>query len=597
MARKQQYSAEIKFGGSIEASLKASLDTWQQQFEEVNKAGRAFEAQMRDLDKQLKKAAESGDADAFRRLEKEMQKAERGARQAGAAQRFLVGQFALHKREAEDAAVAEKKLAEEAERAAKAEKKLADETKKAAEKQESLAAAWRHAAAEGFLRTVDSIIDRLGEAIAQMGELAMSTAEWGVAINRTAVTVGATPAAVQRIQQAFAAAGVDAETTNDALVDISERIGEGAADRQSTPAQALRRLGLDPAQLNRQSADSQIEELIRATQGKSAGEANFILRDILGDEAARALLALRTEGAGAFRGRVDNAVTVDTVQLERFSRMMTQLMTNAQLLAAEFFSPIMAAFSDGLGDGAVDMRDLAAQARRLGEAVAKAVPHIIDMAEWFSRSFGGLEGIVSKLAALGAIGGLASVAIKIYSIAEGIKGMVTAIRVARGVAAAGAAAEGAGAAVGAAAAGGGVAARLGATLSRLTPLFGALVSPLGLLAAALGATALAMTVESPEGDTMGGFWGDVFGGRRDLFGELGDAIDFVTGADEVPASVREGAASARAAAGDSAGGTTTNNTADNRQFNIQMNIDGEGNPEATADAAVRRLRAGIQGGM
>lgn len=584
MARRQQYSAEIKFGGSIDASLRQSLDTWQQQFESIGAAGKAFEAQVRDLEKQLKKASDAGDTTAFKRLEQDLHKAERGARQAGAAQRFLVGQYALHKQAAADAA-------DKAEEVAKAEKKLADAAKEAADKQERLADAFRHAAAERFLDTMGGIVDMIGEAVRGMAELGMSTAEWGVNVNRTATTVGATPEAVQRIQQAFAAAGVDAQTTNDALVDISERIGEGATDRDSTPAQALRRLGLDPTQLNRQSADSQIEELIRATQGQSAGEANFVLRDILGDEAARAIMALRTEGSGAFRDRIDNAVTVDTAELERFSRMMTTLMTNAQLVAAEFFSPIMEAFSDELGDGALDMRSLTEQAGRLGDSVAEAVPHIVDLAEWVSRTFGGLEGMATGLAGIAAVGGLASVATNVFSIVQGVRGMIAAVRVAQGVAASGALAEGAGAAAGAASAAGG-AGGLAAVSARVASAFGLLLTPLGLVAAALGAVAAIYTVESPEGETMADFWGS-----GNVLGELADSWRYITGNDgqeELPASVREGTASARAAAGDAtgAGGPTTNttNSQDNRQYNIAITV-------ADAEALEGEIRARTEAGL
>lgn len=586
MARKQQYSAEIKFGGSIEASLRQSLDAWQQQFDHIGSAGKAFEAQMRDLEQQMKKASAAGDTGAFKRLEQDLEKASRGARQAGAAQRFLVGQYGLHKQAAADAAA-------KAEEVADAEKKLAASAKDAADKQERLADAFRHAAADGFMRTMDGIVDKIGEAVSAMGELALSTAEWGVSVNRTAVTVGATPEAVQRIQQAFAAAGVDAETTNDALVDISERIGEGATDRDSTPAQALRRLGLDPNQLNRQSADSQIEELIRATQGKTAGEANFVLRDILGDEAARAIMALRTEGSGAFRGRVDNAVTVDTAELERFSRMMTQLMTNAQLLAAEFFSPIMEAFTDELGAGELDMHNLAEQAARLGESVAKAVPHIIDLAEWVSRTFGGLEGMATGLAGIAAVGGLASVATKVYSIVTGVQGLIAAVRVAQGVAAAGAVAEGASAAAGA----GGLA----ATSGRLATAFGALLSPIGLAAAALAGLAVGFTVDNPEGRDLLDFWGDAWNGAWSgdghVLADVADGIRYVTGNDpseSLPASVREGASAARTAAGDPTGGggssTTTTNNEDNRQFNIAITV-------ADADATEAQLRNAVEGGL
>lgn len=581
MARKQQYSAEIKFGGTIDASLRQSLDTWQQQFEAIGSAGQAFETQIRDLEKQLKKASDAGDGASFKRLEQDLHKAEKGARQAGAAQRFLVGQYALHKQEAEELAEAEKKLAAAA--------------KKAADKQESLAEAFRHAAADGFLRTMDGIVDKIGEAVRAMAELAMGTAEWGVSVNRTAVTVGATPEAVQRIQQAFAAAGVDAQTSNDALVDISERIGEGATDRDSTPAQALRRLGLDPEQLNRQSADSQIEELIRATQGRSAGEANFVLRDILGDEAARAIMALRTEGSTAFRGRVDNAVTVDTAELERFSRMMTELMTNAQLLAASFFSPIMEAFSDELGDGSLDMQNLTEQAGRLGDSVAKAVPHIIDLAEWVSRTFGGLEGMAQGLAGIAAVGGLASVATKVYSIVTGVRALIAAGQAARGVAAVGAVAEGAGAAAGAAGGAGGLA----AVSARVASAFGLLLTPLGLVAAALASVAAIYTVESPEGNTMADFWGDAFSGKSDVLGELADGFRYITGNDgpseELPASVREGGRAARTAAGDETvggGGATTNttNTTDNRQYNIAITV---ADAAATEDEIRRRTEAGL----
>lgn len=613
MAKKQQYAAEIKFGGSIEASLRASVDTWQQQFEQIGAAGKQFEQQMRAIERQMGRTAK--DSSAFGKLEKDLEEATSGARRAAAAQQFLVGKYALHKREAREAAEAEERLTAEAKQAAAAQERLAEEAKKtaeklgaklareaerAADKQERLADAFRHAAAEQFLGTMDGIVDRLFDAGRGMAELMMRTSEWGVAVGRTAQTVGATPATVQRLQQAFAAAGVDAETTNDALVDISERIGEGASDRQSTPAQALRRLGLDPEQLNRQSADSQVEELIRATQGLTAGESNFVLRDILGDEAARALLALRTEGADAFRGRVDNAVTVDTASLERFSRMMTTLMTNAQLLAAEFFGPIAAAFSDTLGDGQLDMAELARHARSLGESAAEWVPPLVEAGKAIFEMLGGLEGTVETVAAIGAGAGVVAFGAKIWSVVTAVQALRAAWVASRAAAAAATAAQvgTAAASAGSAAAGaGGLVAQSG----RLAAAFGLLLGPVGLLAAGIGAAVAAFTLEGPEGDTlaegMGSFWGDVFSGETDLFGELGDAIDHVTGADDVPASVRDGAAAARQAAGDSAPSSTTTST-DNRQYNINVAVDAAGaDPDETGRRTVDRLRGAVQGGL
>ena len=584
----KKIATEIRFGGSIDASLRRSTDKWQRSLDKIADSGKRAQAELKKLEKKARGADKSSAA--YTKLQKKIDRATRAVDKAAGEQKKLVKEYGRHKRAAD--------------KATRASQRLGDSARSTMGRVDRLA---------GSIQT--AFVGAFTGAVAGMGGLLAHTAQWGRQVQLTADTIGATPESVQRIQAAFSAVGVDAETTNDALVDISERLGEAATDTDSSPFKSLRDgLGMSASQiaaLNDMSADAQVEALIRATQGMDAGQANFRLREILGDEAARGVMQYRELGADAFRERIGSAHAVDIAKLNELNAKFTELMQRGQTLAAEFFTPIVDAVLGLVGDGDTNMDDLARSAHELGEDIAEWVPKIADMAKRFFEAVGGVDGIVtglklmgglvvfSKIVSLGA--GLASAlrtaqalvtVIKGGSIASGLASMLglggsaAAASTAAATGTAAAAASGTAAAgAGTAAAGAGAAGAAGAS---------------GLAAAALPVAVGAAAVAA--GAVIKDFWiDDVASGERSFAGEsgmsgvlaeLGNAIVYAFADDDPATSGSERAQSAAGVEGSGGGSTSTTTSTTNNTVHATFNVTSEvSNVEEAADQLERRMRS------
>lgn len=120
----------------------------------------------------------------------------------------------------------------------------------------SAMAGWTSAAAgwgAALVGAASAVIGRVREASAEMKNL-----------NSFALSVGVSTTDAQVLQRTFQTLGLDAEQSQQALNKVAQTLGEIRNDPRGAGGQVLRRLGLDPNQINSQGLRQNIEQIAGA---------------------------------------------------------------------------------------------------------------------------------------------------------------------------------------------------------------------------------------------------------------------------------------------------------------------------------------------